>query len=91
VAVDDGTIRIQHGWDDPWLIEELGEPLWRELVDAANETDPLTEHVVGDPERICDIVLDLQDKLGIADGSGLLSRAKPKQVVWTKEFQGGSR
>ena len=84
MILDDGSLRIQHDWDDQWLTAILGEPLWRELVDAANETDPLKEQVVGDPERLCEIILDLQDKLGIADGTGLLNRSNPKHVFWMK-------
>ena len=91
MVVDDGSIRLQHDWDDPWLIELLGEPLWSEVVGAANATDPLREHMIGDPERLVEAVLEMQDELGFADGAGLLSRANPKRVVWAKKIDEGPR
>jgi hypothetical protein len=88
MALDDGTLRIHHDWEDGWLKDMLGESLWRDLVSAANSTDPMNEQVVGDPERICEITRVLQDELAIPDGSGLLSRSDPKHVVWAKKSPG---
>lgn len=88
MALDDGTIRIQHDWEDGWLKDMLGESLWRDLVHAANSTDPMKEQVVGDPERICEITRELQDELAIPEGMGLVSRSEPKHVVWVKKSPG---